>query len=151
MRLYVASSWRNPYYEVTIKLIQNERPKWDLYDFRNPAPGNNGFAGCDYPAWASGTTDGWNAAMQEPEPKLAWRLDSEALYSADALLLVLPCGKSAHMELGWMAGRGKPTAVFAPNEFEPELMYGMAGIVTDSLPSALKSLETRIWKRDMGL
>lgn len=142
MRLYVASSWRNPYYNETVRVVKSALPAWDVYDFRNPAPGNHGFAACDYPSWVSGTTDGWNEAMHEDEPALAWKLDSESLYSSDALLLVLPCGKSAHMELGWMAGAGKPVAVFAPFEFEPELMYGMAGIVTNDLVAALGYLNT---------
>ena len=37
--------------------------------------------------------------------------DMAALRSADATVLVLPCGRSAHLELGWAAGSGQRTVV----------------------------------------
>jgi len=37
---------------------------------------------------------------------------------------VLPCGRSAHLELGYAAGQGKQSFVLLnPDRFEPELMY----------------------------
>ena len=42
---------------------------------------------------------------------------------ADACVLLLPCGASAHLEAGWFSGAGKPVAVVAPEIREPELMY----------------------------
>lgn len=38
-------------------------------------------------------------------------------------VLVLPCGRSAHTEAGWFAGRGLKTIVYMPGKQEPELMY----------------------------
>jgi hypothetical protein len=37
--------------------------------------------------------------------------------------MVLPCGRSANTEAGWMKGSGKPVYVFQPIPQEPELMY----------------------------
>lgn len=42
---------------------------------------------------------------------------------ADACVLLLPSGMSAHLEAGWFSGAGKPVAVLAPEIREPELMY----------------------------
>ena len=41
MRIYVASSWKNEYYpEVVLRLRESG---FDVYDFRNPPSGGNGF------------------------------------------------------------------------------------------------------------
>ena len=39
--IYVASSWRNPYYEDVVKRLRSEG--FSVYDFRNPPHGGNGF------------------------------------------------------------------------------------------------------------
>ncbi len=49
----------------------------------------------------------------------------------------MPCGRSAHLELGYAVGAGKLTLVYANEDycpgFEPELMWKMAsGIVTST-------------------
>lgn len=40
-----------------------------------------------------------------------WHFDKHHLESSDFGVLVLPAGKSGHIELGYMAGQGKPTYV----------------------------------------
>jgi hypothetical protein len=60
-----------------------------------------------------------------------------AMEKADAFVLVLPCGRSAHLELGWAVGAGKRTAILldpdARDEVTPELMYRMVDFVTPSV------------------
>ena len=43
--IYVASSWRNPYYTEVVKRLREEG--FDVYDFRNPPHGGNGFRWTD--------------------------------------------------------------------------------------------------------
>ena len=51
---------------------------------------------------------------------------------ADCCVMVLPCGRSANTEAGWMKGVGKKVYVFSPIKQEPELMYKIHdGIITD--------------------
>ena len=45
--------------------------------------------------------------MKHPLAEKQFAADLEALEWADACVLVPPCGRSAHTEAGWMAGRGK--------------------------------------------
>ena len=59
--------------------------------------------------------------------------DLDALNWADTCLLVLPCGRSAHTEAGWMKGAGKKTIVYIPEMQEAELMYKLFDLVSDSL------------------
>ena len=40
-KIYVASSWRNPYFEQVVKRLREQR--YEVYDFRNPPHGGNGF------------------------------------------------------------------------------------------------------------
>ena len=65
-------------------------------------------------------------ALKDSRCQAAFNQDCEALQRADACILLLPSGRSAHLEAGWCMGQGKPTAVYAPEPIEPELMYLLA-------------------------
>ena len=55
-------------------------------------------------------------------------------------MLVLPCGRSAHTEAGWMAGAGKRVIAYIPEMVEPELMYKLFDAVVGNLEDLLKSI-----------
>lgn len=56
-------------------------------------------------------------------------MDMNALNDADAVVMVMPCGNSAHMELAHAIGAGKLGIILADTgRDEPELMYNMANI-----------------------
>lgn len=63
--------------------------------------------------------------------------DFTAVKAADAFVMVLPCGKSAHLELGWAVGAGKRTAILLEDPVEPELMYRMVDHLATSLDDLL--------------
>lgn len=63
--------------------------------------------------------------MRHPRALEGFTSDYAALQRADTVVMILPCGKSAHLELGWAAGAGKRTAILLEDPVEPELMYGM--------------------------
>lgn len=63
--------------------------------------------------------------------------DFAAMERADTFVLVLPCGKSAHLELGWAVGAGKRTAILLEDPVEPELMYRMVDFMTPSTDELL--------------
>lgn len=123
-RIYVASSWRNPDQPQIVEILR--KAGHEVYDFRNPAPGNNGFA------WSEIDRDWLNwdpetfAKLLTSHPVAAdgFAHDKKALDWCDTCILVLPCGRSAHLELGYAAGQGKETYVLLhEDKFEPELMY----------------------------
>ena len=67
----------------------------------------------------------------------------EAMQWADTFVLVLPCGRSAHLEAGWAIGAGKPTAILLNEErFEPELMYRMADLLAVETQEVIDWLPT---------
>ncbi len=131
MRVYVASSWRNEHQPEVVEAVR----AWghEVYDFRTP-PESSGFAWSEIdPAWEGWSFEQYQAALQHPRAREGCRADFSHMTWADACLLVMPCGRSAHLELGWSAGAGKKTCIyFPPGEmYEPELMVKMCDVVTN--------------------
>ncbi len=71
--------------------------------------------------------------LHHPLAERQFEADMVALEQADVCVLVLPCGRSAHTEAGWMAGTGKKVIVYIPEMQEPELMYKLFDAVVDSV------------------
>ena len=131
-KIYVASSWRNPYYEQVVKSLREQG--FEVYDFRNPPHGGNGFRWTDIDDNAlDWTFEQYAEGLHHPKAERQFQADLEALEWADTCVLVLPCGRSAHTEAGWMAGRGKKVVVYIPKMEEPELMYKLFDSVVDSI------------------
>lgn len=125
MKIYVASSWRNLLQPAVVSIFRSYGH--EVYDFRHPEPGNDGFAwrALD-PDWQKWTPERFRERLDHPVARHGFGLDMDALKACDACFLVLPCGRSAHLELGYAVGAGKKTAVLMdPKGFEPELMYRM--------------------------
>lgn len=125
MRIYVASSWRNEArQQATVRALRSLGH--DVYDFRNPSPGDHGFSWrqCASPEQLKDPARFRNEVLSHPIAQAGFAKDMGALSSADATVLVLPCGRSAHLELGWAAGHGQHTIVLLDDPIsEPELMY----------------------------
>jgi len=125
MRIYVASSWRNKHHPRIVKLLR--AAGCDVYDFRNPKPGDHGFAWSDIdPEWQRWSPDQFRLALDHPIARSGFRSDLGGVNGSDVCVLVLPCGRSAHLEAGFMAGQGKPLVIYIPEACEPELMYRFA-------------------------
>lgn len=134
--VYVASSWRNPMQPAICAVLN--AAKIDHYDFRNPAPGVSGFAWSEIdPDWQNWTAEQYVKALDDPIAVDGYRRDFEAMEKADTLVLVLPCGRSAHLELGWAVGAGKRTAILTHDGEEPELMAKMVDHIAISVHDLL--------------
>lgn len=133
--VYVASSWRCSMQPVVIEILRAAGIAH--YDFRNPE-GGTGFAWSEIdPDWETWTTDTFVRHLDDPLAVNGFRADFDAMQRADTFVLVLPCGRSAHLELGWAVGKGKRTAILTHNGQEPELMYKMVDLVTSSVMDLL--------------
>lgn len=129
MKIYVASSWRNNYQPRVVEILRGRGH--EVYDFKNPAPGNKGFSWSSIdPRWKEWTPDQYRRALHHPIAKAGYELDMSALRDCDACVLVLPSGRSASWEFGHAVGEGKLGAVYMPEACEPELMYRESAIVT---------------------
>ena len=143
--VYVASSWRNPIHTAVCATLRSVGIPH--YDFRNP-PNGTGFS------WKE-VRPGYNGDIHNTETRVkgadyelvptylemitheraveGFNADFAAMERADAFVMVLPCGKSAHLELGWAIGQGKYTAVLLEDPVEPELMYRMFDYLSPNL------------------
>lgn len=140
MRIYVASSWRN---NLQVGVVASLRAAGhEVYDFKNPKQGDSGFS------WKS-IDQGWQMGglvtpehharmLEHPIAQAGFEPDMNALKSCEACVLVLPCGRSAHLELGWAAGAGKKTYVLEPDPIEPDLMYLMCDKIFTTFDEMLR-------------
>jgi len=121
-KIYLASSWRNTLQPVLVELLRSDGH--EVYDFRNPGPGERGFAWSEIdPDWLNWTPRQFRHALSDPLADHGYGLDLAGMEWADTCVMALPCGKSAHLEAGWFTGRGLPVLFYVPENSEPELMY----------------------------
>lgn len=123
-KLYVASSWSNPKQPWLVEKLREKG--FDVYDFRHPS------GRADKNIWdvlevnkEKVFTSVMVELMDMKEAEERFKEHLEAMQQADACVLYLPCGNSAHIEAGYMKGLGKKVYVFGEFEVQikPELMY----------------------------
>lgn len=133
MRIYVASSWRNTTTLDTI-IAALRADGHEVYDFR--AGDAFDWAECDS-SWTRKDSlrepGGIITMLGQGPARRGFKRDMQELVDCDALVLAMPCGRSAHLELGYAIGAGKHTIVYLDAPCEPELMWSAADLVTDQL------------------
>ena len=71
--------------------------------------------------------------LMHPSSERQFQADLDALNWMDTCLLMLPSGRSAHTEAGWMKGARKKVVVYIPEMQEAELMYKLFDLVSGNL------------------
>jgi len=121
-KIYVASSWRNPYHGGVVAVLQSLGHA--VYNFKMPPNGNPGFDWAEIdPNWQQWTNEQYRENLMHPTALRGFNNDFAGMQWAESCLLLLPCGRSAHSEAGYMKGSGKKVFVFCTERQEPELMY----------------------------
>lgn len=122
-KIYVASSWRNDYQQEVVRILRELGH--EVYDFKHPKCDlSYGFSWSNIdPDWENWTTEQYREALNHPVAQFGFDSDFDAMKWADTCIMVLPCGRSANTEAGWMKGAGRKVFVFSPIKQEPELMY----------------------------
>ncbi len=122
MKIYVASSWRNMYQPSVVYLLR--KLGHEVYDFKNPTKNDSGFSWSQIDKdWLDWTPEEYINALDHPLAESGFKHDFNAMKWADCCVMVLPCGRSAHTEAGWMKGVGKEVFIYQLDHEEPELMY----------------------------
>ena len=128
LKIYVASSWRNEYQAQVVVALRSDGH--EVYDFKD----SDGFHWSEVdPEWKTWTPAEYIRGLSHSCANRGFDRDMEHLRWCEALVMVMPCGVSASMEMGWAVGAGKPVAVYTPEIREPDLMVKMAGLITDDL------------------
>lgn len=138
-KIYVASSWRNNYQQEVVKLLREAGH--EVYDFKNPPHGQGGFKWAHIDEnWQEWSVNDYRKGLEHPYADFGFHNDYDAMTWADTCVLVLPCGRSAHAEAGWMKGAGKKTLIYIPEKQEPELMYKLFDLVTDNIQEIIDNI-----------
>lgn len=138
MKIYLASSWRNPGQPTLVNMLRSEGH--EVYDFRNP-PNRAGFAWHDISQdWRGWTPEEFRESLQHPDAVAGYEADFSGMKWADACVLLLPCNRSAHLEAGYFWGAGKPLHILLHNG-EPELMYRAATSISTTVQELLERLQ----------
>lgn len=160
MKIYVASSWRNKYLDDVFKALR--ATGHDVYDFRA-----NGF-GWDEAATEAQfvelkrrdrkdperlyTAKEWKRLTDTPIAREGFQRDYDALTTSQAVVLVLPAGRSAHLEAGYLVGLDvasrayggwvrRKFVVYQPEAERPDLMLLMADAVCGSIEEVIEVLK----------
>lgn len=140
--IYVASSWRNDLQPEVVAALRATGE--EVYDFKQPRPGDNGFhwsevgmASYDRATNSAVPVDEYLTGIEHPIALAGFASDFDAMEASDTCVLVLPCGRSAHLELGWFVGEGRRTAVLLDDPCTPELMYRMVDAIVPTLADLL--------------
>lgn len=144
-RIYLASSWRNQHQPWMVDLLRNNGH--EVYDFRNPPNGVPGFSWSEVDTnWQNWTaTEYRDHLTTNPIAARGYVSDLRGMEWADTCVLLLPCGRSAHLEAGWFCGRGKRCLILTQDGEEPELMALLATDIctsTDEVIFKLKNAST---------
>ena len=138
--IYVASSWRNEFYPEVVEALR--RAGHEVYDFRNPPSGDEGFKwSCVAENYMEWSPQEYREQLEHPKAVRQFDNDIKAMEACDTCVLVLPCGRSAHTEAGWFAGRGRTVVVYIPVRQEPELMYKLFSAVCCSMDELVETLK----------
>lgn len=146
MIIYTASSWKNKYYSDVVKRLVSEG--FRIYDFRSAISTEGQTQAFDWsqidPDWEKwNTTDFLQVLETNDLAANAFKSDLKGMQDADICLLILPCGKSSHLEAGYMKGLGKVLYIYMPELERPELIYNLANDIYNDLDMLIKDLKWR--------
>lgn len=151
MKIYVASSWRNPHQPGVVSAFREDGH--EVYDFRNPGPSEHGFSWREIgTGWQEWTAEEYIAALEHPISEHGFSLDFDAMKWCDVCVMVLPCGASAHTEAGWCKGQGKRTAALLLDRIiEEHVVTGLPcfpnGELTGAPRESLPPFLAEVWER----
>ncbi len=128
-RVYVIGSLRNPFVQDVAQALRG--PGIEVFD--------------DWMAAGPRADDHWKEyeqhrgrsyvqALKGRAAQQVYNYDKSNLDRADIAVLVLPAGKSGHLELGYMAGKGKPTYILLDSKDDRwDVMYNFATAAASSV------------------
>lgn len=135
-RLYLIGSLRNPAIPELGELLRTKG--YDVFDDWYAAGPE---ADDHWQAYERGRGHTYPQALAGKAATNTFNYDKRNLDGCDAGILVMPAGKSAHLELGYLVGSGKTTFIYLPEEPERfDVMYRFATHVCVGLESLLEKL-----------
>lgn len=139
--IYIIGSLRNPEVPKIGTHIRNNTNLEVFDDWFAAGP----IADDSWQEYEQGRGTNYGQALRGHAARHVFDFDEYHLNRSDIGLLVLPAGKSGHLELGYMIGRGKPGYVLFDKEPERwDVMYQFAKGVFFDLNSLTEELRESI-------
>lgn len=142
MKIYIATSWKMREEAMRLTRIFRE----DGHEVDCFCDGSTGRYFFPWPEVLQDKTE-YDAVtfLEDPRARRAFDEDRKHIDWCDAVVMIFPCGRSAHLEAGYAKGRGKlfyMIGEFPPGEFD--VMYGFADALFRSadLGSLRRALST---------
>jgi hypothetical protein len=134
--VYLIGSLRNP--QVPIIANQMRYAGLDVFDDWYAAGPEADDKWRDY---ERGRGRSFEEALSGYAARNVFRFDRTHLERASAVVLVLPAGKSGHLELGWALGKGKPGFILLDSPDRWDVMYQFATKVVENVPALVAAIE----------
>jgi len=133
MKVYLASSWKNI---VMVRKVAEDLRKKDIEveDFTDPSNGHHTFCWQDIEPSVRAHLN-TKTFVQDHRTVEAYFEDIGRIEWCDALLMIMPCAKSSHIEFGYAKALGKKCLIYYPGglvQGEFETMYVGATLITDA-------------------
>lgn len=140
-KVYLIGSLRNPEIARLGRRLREALPQAEVFDDWMCAGPHADDAWRDHEK-AAGFS--FLEALERPAARHVFEFDKKHLTEADVAVLVAPAGKSAHLELGWCLGKGKPGFVLMDNPERWDVMYQFATGVTDNETALVQWLRSAL-------
>lgn len=136
MTIYLIGSMRNPVIpDLAMRLRDDGHEVFD--DWYAPGPEADDY----WQVYAKRRGQSYKDALNDYHARHVFEFDKFHLDRADTAILVMPAGRSGHMELGYMVGQGKRTYVLFDKEPDRyDVMYLFASGVFFSQEDLLSEL-----------
>jgi nucleoside 2-deoxyribosyltransferase len=136
-KIYIVGSMKNPKIpELAIRLRQGGYNAFDSWF--SPGPQADQY-------WQEHETQHGRTfieALAGPHAQNVFQFDKFHLDDADVGVLVLPAGKSGHLELGYLIGKGKPGYILLDGEPDKwDVMYGFSTKIFMTVDELIKELQ----------
>lgn len=132
-RVYLIGSLRNPAVPLAAELMRQHH-SFEVFD---DWYGTGHEADDHWQRYENGRKRSYREALAGHAAQHIFHFDKKHIEAADAAILMLPAGKSGHLELGYARGLGKCSVILLDGEPERfDVMYNFAHLVTNQLDEA---------------
>lgn len=119
--IYVIGSLRNPEIPKLADVLRCEDHEvFDSWFAAGPEADDH------WKAYSQDRGQSYKEALADHAAQHVFNFDKKYLTLADTVVLVLPAGKSGHLELGWALGQGKRGYILLDNPDRWDVMYNFA-------------------------
>lgn len=136
-KVYIIGSLRNEDVLKVDRALTEALPDWEVFsDWMCAGP----IADDSWQEYEKARGKTFLEGLQGYSAKHVFAFDKHHLDTSDAAVLVMPSGKSACMELGYMAGKGKFTAILLDDPERWDCMFQFADLLTYDVQQIVEAL-----------